>query len=280
MPDLRDVSLIVKTFERQHALERFLHSVRKQGYGNCPVLIADDSSEPYRDAILESFGDVVDEYIILPNDCGLSRGRNELLRRVETPYFVLNDDDFVYDERTDLSWLKQELISNNLDVLGAILYEPDDTFPGKLVNLLPSWVGTAEKTKNFAGFLVEREDTIVLDRDLDYHPPHTRCDFVLNFFIADTEAIRSKTNGWNEDLKLGEHWEFFYRAKQGGLKVATTESVGIIHTCEQSVNYDNYRGRIYRYRTLGLETHGFKAMIFKENGIEDIVHHVDRNSHD
>jgi hypothetical protein len=139
--------------------------------------------------------------------------------------------------------------------------------------------GTAEKTKNFAGLLVEREEAIVLNRDFEYHPPLTRCDFVLNFFIADTEAVRTKAEGWNEDLKLGEHWEFFYRAKKGRLNVATTESVGVIHTCEQGAKYDSYRTRIHDYRTLGLKTHGFKRMIFKENGVEDVVHDIASNSY-
>ena len=63
---LSDSSLIIKTFERQEALERLLASIAEQGYGSCPVLIADDSEKPYKDAILSTFGDLVDEYIVLP----------------------------------------------------------------------------------------------------------------------------------------------------------------------------------------------------------------------
>src|SRR6056297_3663123 len=118
MSDLRDVSLIIKTFGRPQALDRLLTSVRRHGYGDCPLLIADDSKDPYRDAMMRAHGDIIDEYVVLPFDTGVSKGRNELLKRVETDYFVIHDDDFVYDERTDIEWMREQVAASDLDLLG------------------------------------------------------------------------------------------------------------------------------------------------------------------
>lgn len=52
-------------------------------------------------------------------------------------------------------------------------------------------------------------------------------DVVANFFIAKTEKIRALR--WDGDLKLGEHQDFFLRAKQAGLKVATCSDVKVYH---------------------------------------------------
>lgn len=285
---MNDVSLIIKTFERQEALERLLGSIRTHGYADCPVLVADDSKEPYRDAVLEHFGDLVDEYVVLPFDSGLSKGRNELLKRVETTYFVLNDDDFVYDERTDLEWMREQLETSDVELLSAILYcSPLSTLEEKgplysldaIRYLLQHPVDCARSLLNegaegctevarFHG-LIEAQDRNVVLHDLpDYTPPLTRCDFGFNFFMADTEAVRKKVGGWNDALKVAEHWEFFYRAKQGGLRVATTEEVGVVHPPPpNNEEYSTHRnGRFQHFRQRGLSAHDFDRLVLPQGG--------------
>ena len=57
-----------------------------------------------------------------------------------------------------------------------------------------------------------------------------KCDIVQNFFMAETNAVRQKVAGWDEDLKLIEHADFFMRAKEAGLVVAHTPDVLVIGT--------------------------------------------------
>lgn len=282
-----DVSLIIKTFERRLALERLLDSIRDQGYGHCPILIADDSKEPYRDAILDQYGDIVDSYIVLPFDSGLSKGRNELLKRVETTYFVLNDDDFVYDERTDLAWMRKQLEHSEVELLTTVLYRShidellsssqllSKGFLTQLIrhpieymrSFMNGGLGKCNDVARFSGFLEIQDRTVILRTLAQYTPPYTRCDYGYNFFMADTRAVHSKAGGWMEELKLAEHWEFFYRAKRGGLRVATTEEVGVVDPPSLSFNsetYDHHRiDRFERFRRMGLEAHGFENLQFR-----------------
>lgn len=47
---------------------------------------------------MKKFGEYNLQYFDLEKDCGLSAGRNFLLNKVQTKYFVLADDDFVFDK--------------------------------------------------------------------------------------------------------------------------------------------------------------------------------------
>jgi glycosyltransferase involved in cell wall biosynthesis len=274
---MNDISIVIKTFERQKALERLLDSVLQQGYGECPILIADDSRTPYKEAICAKYGDAIDTYITLPFDSGLSKGRNELLKRVETKYFVLNDDDFVYDDRTRLEWMHHQLETADLDLLGGVVYEPrltatlhfDLKHPRRILRSLyhalrssyKQILGDTEVTKRFYGDISVSDGTVYLKHATNrVASPFARCDFTLNFFMARTASIRDKVGGWHDRLKLQEHWEFFYRAKKNGLKIAHTDHCGVQHLRESDENYDTYRNRHDKYRRLSLDIHGFQHL--------------------
>jgi len=265
----KDITILIKTFEREDALRRLLDSIRKKGL-DCPILIADDSREPYKDAILDTYGDLVTEYVVLPFNSGVSKGRNVLLDRVQTKYFLLNDDDFAYEERTDLQWMREQLEANDLDLLSATVFErddyahPDAKWPRlkKAKRLLESfWKGPQEVVGRFQ-CVFEVEGDVIVRREIPYTPPITRCDYSYQFFLANTEAVREKVGGWDEDLKaFGEHWEFFYRAKKGGLRVAATEETGIRHYPARNQVYDSFRfDREEYYKNLSLSKHGFTSM--------------------
>jgi GT2 family glycosyltransferase len=281
---LEDVSLIIKTFERQQALERLLDSIIARGYAECPILVADDSEEPYRGPILEQYQGLVDAYVTLPFDSGLSKGRNELLKRVETEYFVLNDDDFVYDERTDLGWMREQIELKDLELLGGGVYEPRTMDISRLSTLAKKGAlrtffralreeghelyertlqGNHEKTVRFYGDIEVNDETVSLV-SISYSSPLTFCDYTPNFFMADTQAIRNKVGGWDEDLKICEHWEFFYRAALNELRVATTEEVGVGHRPMQRGAYSHHRfSKEEECRRRGLNNHGLKKLILQ-----------------
>jgi len=241
-----DVSLIIKTFERQNALERLLASIREHGYSDYPVLVADDSKSPYKDAILREYSDIVDEYIVLPFDVGLSKGRNALLERVESEYVVLHDDDFFYGAETDLSHARKKLEEYNLDILGGYLFHKVPRYylpwlPKRLSNPLglykmvwekQIWMGTIEELPDGGVSIkaISRKNV-----DLQF------CDLTFNFFIARTRSIRDTVTGWHPELKCMEHWEFFYRCKQAGLQVATSSDFVAYHENVSNPTYDSFR---------------------------------------
>jgi hypothetical protein len=68
------------------------------------------------------------------------------------------------------------------------------------------------------------------------------CDVVHNFFVARTENVLA-LGGWDEQLKLNEHVEFFVRLHRRGMRVAYCADVIAWHWMERNTEYDRYRGR-------------------------------------
>src|SRR5581483_11515366 len=72
-----DLTALIKTCERPATLRRLLRGIRRL-YPTLRVVVVDDSRDPVR---LEGV-----EVVRLPYRSGISQGRNEGLRHVETPY--------------------------------------------------------------------------------------------------------------------------------------------------------------------------------------------------
>ena len=98
---MNDITFIVKTFERFYCIKRLVKSIFKY-YPDANILIADDSEVSCKTYFYKKYGDGNITVYELEKDCGLSYGRNFLLERVKTKYFVLLDDDFVFDKRTNI----------------------------------------------------------------------------------------------------------------------------------------------------------------------------------
>jgi hypothetical protein len=79
--------------------------------------------------------------------------------------------------------------------------------------------------------------------DIPYTPPVVRCDFVSNFFLARTHRLIETVGGWNDSLKIGDHQDFFFRAKKSGLRVGHTEEIGVLHLMELPPLYGEFRAR-------------------------------------
>lgn len=265
---ITDISLIIKTFERQVCLERLLSSIRDQGYGQCPVLVADDSRDPYRDAILAQFGDLVDEYIVLPFNSGVSKGRNELLDRVRTEYFIINDEDFIYSDITRLKQAKAKIQEHDLDIIGGFLLEENKEY---VSDLLPRRMSEAFKLYwqewEESCWVADIEETTDRGVVLQSSPPEPnsfpyQCDLTLQFFLARTHSVRDVVGGWNPKLKTtGEHWEFFYRCKEADLRVAFSEDLGAYHLPEDNNTYKKFRYENEREMIIAsLQEHGLKYL--------------------
>ena len=265
---INDVTIIIKTFERKACLDRLLKSINDMGL-HCSVLVADDSEEPYKNDILVKYSDIVTEYLLLPFDSGVSAGRNELLRRVKTPYFVLCDDDFILDYRTNIEYMINLLESSELDVLGGLYF---DIYPLGLSNIISylSSILLRRKTgvqrtvslslferlrnrktgvpRRVSGNFEKLDDENWKMTSIEYTPPVTKCDYVLGFFVARTEAVKQKVGGWDESIKIGgEHETLFLKGKSTGLRVGYTEEVGVVHYPETNHRYRNFRSRGYAF---------------------------------
>ena len=269
---LEDVSILIKTLERPQQLINQLYSIQKYKF-NGPIVIADDSRQPYKEEILALFPKLNITYLELPFDAGTAEGRNKMLEVTHTSLFVLCDDDFIFEPRTRIPLMRRMLLENNLDILGGVFRQYNlKSRKQKLKFQFSNWMLKSFKillpsTSIFeyhAGFDLEGNACIM--KKVPYQEPFTVCDMTHNFFIARTEKVKA-FGGWNPILKGGEHQNFFIRAKLNGLKVATTRKCGVVHDRWSPAPelFKELRVRGAAYQKLALEEFGITRMVnFKE----------------
>lgn len=214
---IMDITFIIKTFERHDKIENLLKSI-KYYYPDIPIIITDDSYNP-----IPITGDNI-EWYALPFDSGLSAGRNFMVDKVKTKYFLLLDDDFVFSNETVIENFYNILENSDIDIIGGNVKNLD----GKLLT--------------FNGILSLGNDNILRYKK-DYYElfdNYVTCDMVLNFFLAKTETIFHYN--WDVRQKLAEHTAFFW-CNKGNIKVAYTDTVLILHDPERTDNYNEYRLR-------------------------------------
>lgn len=250
------VSVIVKTFERPRCLRRLLRSLERHAPG-IEVLVADDSKEPYARGLAKRCRGIGVRVFEMPPDSGVSAGRNLLLGHVETPYFVHFDDDFIFDDRTDLAAARALLEEHELDILGGLYYDVaplgwrdavHDLVRGRTFRIRERILKRGVP-RRFMGNFVERPDGTVGMEPVAWVPPVVRCDLVQNFFIARTEVVREKVGGWDERIKIGgDHEDFFFRASRAGVRIGHTEPFGVVHLPERPAHYARMRARAKEMR--------------------------------
>jgi GT2 family glycosyltransferase len=281
------ISILVKTFEREECLVAFLESVRKLGL-SLPIHIADDSREPFGDRIRERFCDLNLDYQELPFDVGLSAGRNHLLDRIQTEYFFLLDDDYMLDERTNLDAAIRMLEEKNLDILGGATYDYKSIrypWDRTIRNIQAALTGGT--LFNYMGNIERDGDNLTIRYITRRVPEYLEADIVPNFFVARTSVVRDR-NRWDELLKFDEHTEFFMRAKDNGLRVASTRIFGARHCPVRPKHYMQFTDRgdeplryifekhgVRHWR--GVRDSGFSRVMTLDDGTLTISNEYDRS---
>lgn len=218
---LDDLTVLIKTFERPWVVRRLVESIRRL-YPALAIVVVDDSRRPSR---IE--GTVTVE---LPFDSGLSAGRNAGLARIDTPFFVLCDDDFVFFRGTRLVPLVRRMRTcPELDIAGGrVLDLPHYRHVDTRHRRAPG----PRSSERVAGTIAGLE----------------RREVVRNFFVGRTETVRAV--GWDPDLKLVEHADFFGRAR-GVLTVAFDPELAVLHAKTPfDAEYMRRREDVARYRAL------------------------------
>ena len=239
-----EVTIIIKTLDRCDCLINLLDSIFKK-YPKIRVLVGDDSEISSKERILSKFNQYNLQYYNLEKDCGLSAGRNFLLNKIQTKYFVLADDDFVFDQKTNLERAVQILEEKKLDIIGGYIrnykiVKSNWDRPFVLIQKILKY----ELPTNYIGTLKMEGNTFYADYTVHSFPEFAETDLVLNFFLAKTERIK-EIHGWDPKLKLQEHTEFFYRVKLNNLKVGFTNELSVQHHPVKLKKYSEKRNRNY-----------------------------------
>ncbi|GAA4723099.1 glycosyltransferase [Sphingomonas lutea] len=217
------VTAVIKTFERPRRCKALVASIRR-GWPDLPIIVVDDSRAP---------GDYPGCRVIrLPFNVGLSAGRNAGLAAVETEYVLNLDDDFLFERGTAVDGALALLEQHpQVDLLAGLVIDlplliRHDSSHARLFGAPPAPIIAA-------GTMVG---------------PVRVMDKVPNFFLARTAAV--KAIGWDPELKLLEHADFFSRAR-GRIVSAQWDGWRILH---QRDPFDRH------YR------------IFRDNAAESLAH--------
>lgn len=217
-----EVTLIVKTFERPSCVERLVYSI-KMFYPNLRVIVADDSKKS------KNIRGV--EHLLMPYDSGTSAGRNLALSKVDTPYVVTLDDDFVFDERTKLEKWLQIMKDTDLDIIG----------------------GNVDGHPNYHASLHIQDNALVFKpKPVGEEHSFSLWNIVLQFWMGKTDKIKG-IGGWDNEFKTVDHIIFFARSI-GKIKIGHSAGVCVGHKPIQDPNYYQHRnGRMQQYLRLLME---------------------------
>lgn len=194
-----DVAVIIKTFERVNPIIKCVNSILKS-MPYAKMYIADDSHaiNETKKKLYEKIKKMGHTVIRLPYDSGLSAGRNACLDKITEKYTLVCDDDFVVEDGKNIQKAIGKLDSYINIICGSLVRtdgEPHEDYNYKL----------HIKEKN----LFIRNVTTPIVNGLQ------QVGIGLNFMVAETKTF--KEIRWDDNLKLGEHFDFFLRAKRYGI---------------------------------------------------------------
>lgn len=249
---LNNVTAIIKAFERPDAVINLYNSIRKF-YPELKIIIIDDSKE----AMDSSVFDEMVEYIHTEFDIGLSAGRNLALSKVNTKYFLLLDDDFIFTEDTKLENMYKALEEGGFDIVSGIMFD------------------NGTEIRKFAGKMEIKDNLLNIypDVTIGKHNGYKLYDIVLNFFMADTAKI--KEIGWDNKLKLAEHEDFFLKAKAKGLLITCLDNVKVHHFPILLSDYKVYRERVWEYRKIFLKENNLdEILVVRKKGLKQLIKRI------
>jgi GT2 family glycosyltransferase len=245
------VTVMTHTAGRADSVRQLYDSIQR-GYPGTQVLGSDDTGSGAA-AAQPAFGPQM-KWVTVPKDCGLSLARNRLVAAAKTPYVQLLDDDFTVEEGSHLDLLLAQLHLSRYDIVSPVVPYDIKTFT------------------NFRGFIDTSRGSLEL-KPGSYGRNGYGCavvDFVPNVFMGKRAALAAVQ--WDDDLKLGEHENFFLRAKQAGLRIASCDHIAVYHhqqpwwdqglaKDEREQQYFKRRQRVFEYMKRSIVKHGLKKLI-------------------
>lgn len=233
----KDVTLVIKTFNRPNALNTLITSIRKF-YPLIGIIVVDDGSESAIDVVAK-FSNI--KYLPLRFDVGASLGRNEGLSNCQSKYMVTLDDDFVFTKETNLyAWYGILENSPTIDLVGGD-------------------VGNARYEASFE-FYDNNRQMKFLKQPKGFVDGFPIYDIVLQFWMGRTEKIKA-FGGWNPKFLTIDHLPFFLNGL-GKIRVAYTDQVFIDHVPETNKEYHQFRhGRSDKYFKMLLTEYEFDQII-------------------
>lgn len=202
----KNITIIYKSFERQKMAKRLYKNIQKY-YPDIQVIIVDDSKKP-----LKIKGNNL-EVLQLPFNSGLSYGLNCALEKVKTPYVLRLDDDELLTRKTmlgqQLNFLEEH---EEIDLVGfCTLTAIRCKNPVKICNdYIKFTMELAPKPLKIPHLTKIDETHIVMGK-------------VPNIILVQTDKLREV--GWDNNIRMLDHNDFFWRAAGNIVTVLALETV-------------------------------------------------------
>lgn len=217
-----NVTFMFKSFERQKQAKELYKSIRKY-YPEAMIVIADDSQKPL------TLEDDNLKIIQMPFNSGLSKGLNQALAEIQTPFLMRIDDDELLTRRSDIAGeLRFLLAHQDVDLIGIPCVDAL-----KFRSLKKTIQPYFKFTMREAPLPLKIAIGTRLDQD------HVILGKVPNIFLARTESVRKV--GWDDNIRMIDHHDFFFRAAGVLVSALSTKSVVFHNHNFFSPKYNRYR---------------------------------------
>ena len=221
-----NVTIMFKSFERQKQARALVRSIWKY-YPGVRIVIADDSAIPLE--IPGQAGNDSLKVFHMPFNSGLSKGLNLALAEIETPFMVRLDDDVLFTRRTDLAKELRFLMAHpEVDLVGMPWIDACKAISTKRDIKAYMRIDMRE-----APLPLKMQHGTKIDKD------HIVLGKVSNAYLARTESIRKV--GWDNNIRMIDHHDFFYRAAGILVSVLSLDSVLFHNHNFFSPHYNRYR---------------------------------------
>ena len=214
------LTIVCKTARRPLLVVRMLQAARDTIGYDIPAVVYDDGPEGYGREILEGLAEFpLLLYVIGDREVGISRGRNRAVELVKTRFFVILDDDFMLDTRSDLRLAVDILDNTDASVVGGSAIERGNN----------DWSGTLQ----FIRDETNRRSLLHTFQTCNQQPIHGfpgcfKCDITDVFFVGKRYHYLS-VGGWSEELLVAEHCDFFLNLKADAKKLVFCPEFRVTH---------------------------------------------------
>lgn len=227
------IGIIITTFERPKILKKCLYSLTTCWENNFEVVVIDQSSGSFKkqNQLITTSWQVKNfniGYVEAPFNSGLSYCRNLGVSHLkhDCDYILMASDSFDFND----SIVRLNLLENIMDYYDILGFELD--------NCTCDWEATID---------LEEDSAFVLDFiDKQKDPQYTynninvyNCEICRNFFLAKTQVMDNVK--YDEQFRLCEHEDWFYRVKQAGYKVGWTNFITASKMTDRPSKYNQYR---------------------------------------
>jgi len=222
---MNKIAILIPTILKDDNLMKVINSILDNWQDDWVILIGDQNKpEDYSKEKKMFYNTVVTpvcmgnpfslcvKVVQLPFDCGLSYARNKLVETAHElgiKYCVIAADSIKFTE-------SMRHLHKTINVIKELNY---DLIGFDLIGRI-GWEATLDLKDSFVLNFIDKTK-IPKHGFIEENCGIWDCDIVRNFFLATTESLLNVK--WDNDLKMAEHNDFFWRYKQAGYKVGWTD---------------------------------------------------------